>query len=95
MFEPINKILKQSQLANPSLLLTPEVCFLVKTAILELVPESKEKINIISFKDSRLKLSSENPMLLYKIKMHEGEIVKRVQQKIKIKPFRIIYLPEG
>jgi hypothetical protein len=93
MFEPINKLLRRNQLANPSFLLSPEICYLVKTAILELIPESKDKINIISFKDSRLKLSSENPILFHKIKMREEEIVKRVQLKIKIKPFRIIYLP--
>lgn len=93
MFESIDKLLKRNQLVNPSLLLSPEVCFLAKNAILELIPESKEKINIISYKDSRLKISSQNPILLHKIKMCEEEIIKKVQRKIKIKTFRIIYLP--
>ncbi|MCX6811279.1 MAG: hypothetical protein NT039_01100 [Candidatus Berkelbacteria bacterium] len=94
MFEPINRVIKKNQLANPSLLLTPQICYLADTIVKELIPEAKEKIRIVSFKDSRLKISSDDPTLLHKIKMNEEEIVKRVQKRIKIKTFRIIYLPK-
>lgn len=94
MFEPIEWLIKKNQLANPSLLLAPQICHEAEEIIEKLIPKSKDKFKIISFRDSRLKISCADSILAHKIRMSEAKIVKRLQKKIKIKPFRIVYTPQ-
>lgn len=94
MFEPIEGLIKKNQLQNPSLLLAPQVCHEAEEIIEKLIPEAENKFKVISFRDSRLKVSCADSMLAHKIRMSEAKIVKRVLKKIKIKPFRIIYTPQ-
>lgn len=95
MFDSIDNLLKKNQRANPNLLLSPQVCYLAGKIIKKILPETKNKIKIVSFKHTKLKIAADDSMLLHKIKMHEEEIINKTQEKIKIKRFRIIYIPKG
>lgn len=95
MFEPINGLLKRKRLISPGILLSTQVCYQAYEEIKDIVPNSKEKVKIISFKDNRLKIASDDPIILHKIKMNEDKIKKNIIKKININKFTISYSPKN
>jgi hypothetical protein len=93
MFEPIKRLIKYNQTQNPKFFLTPQICYLAAEAIKEFVPQAANKVSVVSYQDSRLKIASSDPMILHQIKMGEEKIIEAVQKKTGIKKFRIIYSP--
>jgi len=94
MFEPLDQLIKRKKGINHGILFSTQVCFEAEGIINKLMPEIKDKFKIVSFKDGRLKVSAIDSIILYQIKMKEGEIKKKLQKKVRIKPFVITYLPQ-
>jgi len=94
MFEPIKRLIKYNQAQSPNLFLSPQICYLAGEEIKKLVPQATDKFKVISYKDSRLKIASNDPMILHQIKMNEEKIIKLVQKKTGIKKFRLVCSPQ-
>lgn len=94
MFEPVNKIIKTNPPAKSKIMQSAQICYFAENIIKDLVPEAVDKIKIISFANNILKIASSDSIILHEIKMNEEGITKKIQQKINIPRFRIIYLPK-
>lgn len=95
MFEPIQRSMGKKERANSGVLFSARVCFEADKMVKELLPEAKDRFKIVSFKGGRLKIAVADSIMAQQIRMKEGEIKKRLREKIKIKSLKITYSPMG
>lgn len=94
MINSLFGLLKKRQ-KKDSTLFCAKICFFAKEAIKELKDIDPKKVKIISFKNNRLKISTEDPITAHRLKMNEEKFIKKIQKRDKINsPIDIIYIPK-